>query len=82
MQPNDSLLCELEEEVGRVGSYVIRICKKSAILFKFINIRSATSCNTRWTTSLMWLSRHLKISSGLEPISAEENTYDMEKILT
>ena len=30
----------------------------------------------------MCLSHHLKISPGFEPIAAEENTDDMEKILT
>ena len=30
----------------------------------------------------MCIRRHLKISPGLEPISAEENTDDMEKIIT
>ena len=79
---NDQVLYKLVEEVGLVGSSIIISCKKSAILCQFTNIRAVTTCKTRWTESLMSLSRHLKISPGLAPIVAEENTDDMEKIIT
>ena len=82
MHTNDRFLCELVEGVSRVGSSVRRSCKKSAIICQFTNIRAVTTCKTRWTESLMSLSRHLKISPGLAPIVAEENTDDMEKIIT
>ena len=82
MHTNDRLFCELVEEVSRVGISVRRSCKKSAIICQFTNIRAVTTCNTCWTGSLMCFSRHLKISPGLDPIAAEENTDDMEKIFT
>ena len=76
------MLCELVEEVGRVGSYVRISCNKSEILSQFSNIRSVTTCKTIWNGSLISLSFHQKISPGLEPISAEENTDDTEKFFT
>ena len=70
------------EEVLHVGSYVRISCKKSAITRQFSNLRYVTTCQTSWTGSLMCISCHLNISMGLETIAAEENTDDMEKMLT
>ena len=69
------------EEVGHVGSSVRRSCKKSEIIRQFINLRSITTCKTHWTGSIICLSHNLKFSPGLDPISAEGNADDMEKIL-
>ena len=43
---------------------------------------AVTTWKTCWTGSLICLSPHLEISPELEPISAEGNIDDMEKILT
>ena len=82
MHTNDKVICELVEEFGCNGSSVRIRCKKSALMRQFTNIRAVTTCKTFFTGSLICLSCHLKIYPGLEPISAEENTDDMEKILT
>ena len=79
MHTNYRVLCELVEEVGCVGSYVRRIFNKSEIICQFTNLRAVTTRKTRWTGSFMCLSHQLKISPGIEPIFAEENTDDMEK---
>ena len=82
MHTNDGVLCELVSEVGGVGSPGRIICKKSAILRQFTNIRDFTTCNTHWIGSLICISLQLKISPGLYPIDYEENTDDTEKIIT
>ena len=71
MHNNNQVLCEFVEEVGRIGSSIRRSCNKSAILLQFINLRAVTTCNTRWTESLMCRISHLGISPGLDPIAVE-----------
>ena len=71
MHNNDRVLCELVEEVGRIGSSVRKFCKKSEILRQSTNVISVTTFKTRWTGLLVCFSRHLKYSPGLEAIAAE-----------
>ena len=81
MHTNYRVLCELVEEVGRIGTYVRISCNKSAILFQFNNSRSVTTCKTSWTGSLMCIIFRLKISPGLDPIASGKNSDGMDKIL-